>query len=96
MAAGWRISGSWVPSFWFVAMISVYYEVIDSHLLKAPNNWDYFERCGFNAISLLEKNARWESAIGLAKKLSAFPSPRAKEAAERARRLSLEHMVWED
>jgi hypothetical protein len=76
--------------------LSVYYEVIDSHLLKAPNNWDYFERCGFNAISLLEKNARWESAIGLAKKLSAFPSPRAKEAAERARRLSLEHMVWED
>jgi tetratricopeptide (TPR) repeat protein len=76
--------------------LSAYYEVIESPLSQAPHNWDYFERCGFNAIALLEKNARWESAISLAKKLSAFPSPRAKEAAERARRLSLEHMVWED
>lgn len=73
--------------------LDAYYQVIEAASKQAPSQWDYFERCGFNAIALLEKNRRWEPAIALAKKLANFPSPRAKEAEERAQRLSLEHMV---
>lgn len=76
--------------------LDVYYQVLESASKQAPMNWDYLERCGFNAISLLEKNRRWEPAMALAKKLAAFPSPRAPEAAERAKRLSLEHMILEE
>jgi Tetratricopeptide repeat len=76
--------------------LDVYYQVIESASKEAPTDWNYVERCGFNAISLLEKNARWESAIELARKLAKFPTPRAKEAAERAKNLGLEHMIWED
>lgn len=73
--------------------LDVYYQVIEAATKQNPNQWDYFERCGFNAIALLEKNRRWDPAIALAKKLAGFPSPRAKEAEERAQRLSLEHMI---
>jgi tetratricopeptide (TPR) repeat protein len=73
--------------------LDAYYQVIETASKQAPSQWDYFERCGFNAIALLEKNRRWEPAIALAKKLATFPSPRAKEAEQRAERLSLEHMI---
>jgi tetratricopeptide (TPR) repeat protein len=76
--------------------LDVYYQVLESAALQAPASWDYLERCGFNAIALLEKNRRWEPAIALAKKMAAFPSPRAEEAAERAKRLSLEHMILDE
>lgn len=76
--------------------LEVYYQVLESASKQAPMNWDYLERCGFNAISLLEKNRRWEPAIALSKKLASFPSPRANEAAERAKRLGLEHMILDE
>lgn len=76
--------------------LDVYYQVIESASKEAPSDWDYLERCGFNAITLLEKTERWEPAIALAKKLSSYPTPRAKEAAERAKNLGLEHMIMDE
>jgi tetratricopeptide (TPR) repeat protein len=76
--------------------LETYYQVIESATPKHPAHWDFFERCGFNAIALLEKQQRWESAIALAHQLARFPSPRAKEAAERANQLSLEHMILDE
>ena len=73
--------------------LDVYYQVVESASKQVITNWVYFERCGFNAIALLEKNRRWESAIAVAKKIATFPCPRAKEAEERASRLGLEHMI---
>jgi tetratricopeptide (TPR) repeat protein len=76
--------------------LDVYYQVIESASKEAPADWDYLERCGFNAIALLEKSERWEPAIALAKKLSSYPTPRANEAAERAKNLGLEHMIMDE
>jgi tetratricopeptide (TPR) repeat protein len=76
--------------------LETYYQVIESATPNHPAHWDFFERCGFNAIALLEKQQRWESAIALAHQLARFPSPRAKEAAERANQLSLEHMILDE
>jgi tetratricopeptide (TPR) repeat protein len=76
--------------------LDVYYQVVESAGKQVITNWDYFERCGFNAVALLEKNQRWESAIAIAKKIATFPCPRAKEAEERASRLGLEHMILEE
>jgi tetratricopeptide (TPR) repeat protein len=76
--------------------LDVYYQVVESASKQVITNWDYFERCGFNAIALLEKNRRWESAIAIAKKIATFPCPRAKEAEERASRLGLEHMILDE
>jgi hypothetical protein len=61
-----------------------------------PAEWEYFERCGFRALALLEKAERWPVAITVAKKIASFKGPRAEEAATRASQLQLKHMIWED
>jgi hypothetical protein len=61
-----------------------------------PPEWEYFERCGFRALALLENARRWPVAITVAQKIASFKGPRAEEAATRASQLQLKHMIWED
>lgn len=74
--------------------IQAYYSVLEA--AETPVEWEYFERCGFKALALLEKAGRWSVAITVAKKIASFKGPRADEAAARARQLQLKHMHWED
>lgn len=71
-----------------------YHSVLET--TTAPAEWDYFERCGFRALTLLEKAKRWQAAITVARKIASFNGPHAAEAANRAKELQLEHMPWED
>ena len=71
-----------------------YHSVLET--TSSPAEWEYFERCGFRALALLEKSERWPVAISLAKKIASFKGPRADEAAARASQLQLKHMIWED
>jgi hypothetical protein len=73
----------------------LYYQVIDPATYQRPMSWEYVDRCVFNALALLENNKRWESAIALARKIASLGGPRAKEAEERARRLTLEHFIFD-
>jgi tetratricopeptide (TPR) repeat protein len=75
--------------------IDAYYQVIDAASNQRPLTWEHVDRCVFNALALLEKNKRWESAIALARKIAALEGPRAKEAEERARKLTLEHFIFD-
>ncbi|MEO7099205.1 MAG: tetratricopeptide repeat protein [Luteolibacter sp.] len=71
-----------------------YYSVLET--TTPPVEWDYFEQCGFRALALLKKAGRWQAAIACAKKIASFNGPKAKDAAEQASHLQLEHMIWED
>lgn len=71
-----------------------YYSVLET--TTPPSEWEYFERCGFRALALLEKAERWQSAIAVAKKIASFNGPRATEAAARASQLRTTYHVWED
>ncbi len=71
-----------------------YYSVLET--TEAPAEWEYFERCGFRALALLEKAKRWQVSITVAKKIASFKGPRSAEAAARASKLQLEHMIMED
>ncbi len=71
-----------------------YYSVLET--TTAPTEWEFFELCGFKALSLLEKAERWPAAIACAKKIASFKGPRAEEAATRANQLQLKNMIWED
>jgi hypothetical protein len=73
-----------------------YYTVLQNTSNQPPGEWEWFERCGFRALALLEKASRWEAAISTASKLASFNGPRAEEAAARAKQLRLEHMIWEE
>jgi tetratricopeptide (TPR) repeat protein len=74
----------------------VYHSVLEAANNQPPAEWEYFERCGFRALELLEKAERWEAAVKLARKIASFGGPKAKDAADRARQLQLKHMLWED
>lgn len=71
-----------------------YHSVIET--AESPVEWEYFERCGFRALALLEKSERWPAAVTLAKKIASFKGPRAEEAANHAGQLQLKHMILED
>ncbi len=71
-----------------------FYSVLET--TTTPAEWEYFERCGFRALAILEKEERWPVAITVAKKIAAFNGPRAEEAATRASALQLKNMVFED
>ena len=71
-----------------------YHSVLET--TTPPAEWEYFERCGFRALALLEKAGRWPVAITVAKQIASFKGPRAEEAATRASQLQLKHMIWED
>ena len=76
--------------------IAAYYSVIQRADDGPPAEWEWFERCAFGALALLEKDQRWQAAINLARKIASFNGPRAADAADRANQLQLKHMIWED
>jgi TolA-binding protein len=69
-----------------------YHSVLET--TAPPQEWEYFERCGFRALAMLEKAQRWQAAISVAKKIASFKGPRAEEAANRASLLDLKYPVW--
>jgi outer membrane protein assembly factor BamD (BamD/ComL family) len=71
-----------------------YHSVMET--TTVPAEWEYFERCGFRALALLEKAGRWNAAITVARKIASFKGPRAEEAAAHASQLQLKHFIWED
>jgi len=73
-----------------------YFTVLQNGSSQPPGEWEWFERCGFRALTLLEKAGRWEAAISTATKIAYFNGPRAEEAAARAKQLRLDHMIWEE
>lgn len=58
--------------------------------------WLWFYRCGFKALSMLEREKRWTAAVKLARRIASFDGPRAEEATKRANSLAIKHMIWED
>jgi tetratricopeptide (TPR) repeat protein len=76
--------------------LAAYYAVLDRPVDPAPPEWNWFERSGFRALTILENSERWEAAISIAEKIASFGGPRAKPASERAGQLRLKQMIWED
>ncbi|WP_302014471.1 tetratricopeptide repeat protein [uncultured Akkermansia sp.] len=59
-------------------------------------DWHWFYNAGFASIRLLGQLQDWNGALALAKKLAQTSGPRAREAAAYARRIQLEHFIWQD
>lgn len=76
--------------------LAAYFSVLDRPVDPAPPEWEWFERSGFRALTILENTERWQAAISIAEKIASFGGPRAGDAADRARQLRLKHMIWED
>ena len=59
-------------------------------------DWHWFYNAGFASIRLLGQLQDWDGALALAKKLAQTSGPRAREAAAYARRIQLEHFIWQN
>ncbi len=76
--------------------LEVYYSVLQAAAKSPPADWEWVDKCGANALALLEKQHDWQGAIGLAKKHAMLPSKGAKEAEARFNELQQEHFEWGD
>ncbi len=78
------------------AALDVYFSVLQAAARQAPADWQWVDKCGVRARSLLENSLRWDAAIAIAEQHAKLASPGAKEAAERAGTLKLEHFHWKE
>ena len=87
-------------SLWADAFGSYYDVIIESHQPASnaahDEEWLWFYRCGFKALSMLEREQRWTASVKLARRIASFDGPRAEEATKRANSLAKKHMIWED
>jgi len=78
-----------------------YYKVVNLENLpaelkaaKQPAEWHWYYRCGFRAVSILEEQKQWRTAVNILRKIADTQGPRAAEADEKARKLSMKHFIW--
>ncbi len=76
--------------------LSAYMEVVQEAAEMPEGDWNAIERCGFSALRILEKREQWSAAKKLAERIRDLNGPRSAEAAERAKNLGLEHMIWDE
>jgi len=76
--------------------LKTYTDVVDAAVGSERNDWKSIELCGFSALRILEKREEWAAAKKLARRIADLKGPRSAEAADRAKTLGLEHMIWED
>lgn len=70
----------------------------DPSALPSPRrkDWFWYNAAGFASVDLLLKKGDYAAAVALAEDMAKKPGPRAREAADWARRIRLEHFVWEE
>jgi len=76
--------------------LDTYYSLLENAERQPPLEWEWVERAGFRALAILENAERWPAATAIATRIARLRGPRAGEAAARARKLRLEHMIWEE
>ena len=59
-------------------------------------DWHWFYNAGFASIRIMSQQQDWNTALAIAQKLARTSGPRAREAATYARRLRLEHFIWQE
>ena len=62
----------------------------------SPEEYDWYFRAGDSAWLMLVDRKNWKAAIAIARRLGKIPGPRAQVALERARKLELQHFIWDD
>lgn len=81
--------------------LETYYDVVSRSPVadldedeEAEYTWFY--RAGFAAIALLQNREEWRAAVKMADRLAATSGSRAHEAFEMAKKLRLEHFIWDE
>ncbi len=77
------------------AALAVFHEVLSRAPEKGADHF-WFYKAGLEAGRLLEDQQNWSEAIAIYDRLASVQGPQREELAQRARRLRLEHFIWEN
>ncbi|MBB5351441.1 tetratricopeptide (TPR) repeat protein [Haloferula luteola] len=77
------------------AALDAYMQVVQNASEAKDGDWNAIEGCGRKALLILEKREQWSAAMKLASRIASLNGPNAAEAAERAKNLRLEHMIYD-
>ncbi len=79
--------------------LDLYYQVANFEVLSEPKSragWDIYRRIGTKGINLLETSGNWLTAYKFAQLLSRSNSPDKKLFADKAKEISLKHILWDE
>jgi hypothetical protein len=76
--------------------LDCYVGVVQAAVDSSRADWKSVELCGFSALRILGKRKQWTAAKKFAERIAELKGPRSEEAAERAKTIGLEHMLWDD
>ena len=76
----------------------VYTDVVQSAARDPRGDWESIESCGFRALAILESDKRKEyrRAKALALRIHALGGPRSEDAAEHAKQIGLQYMIFDN
>ncbi len=77
------------------AALASYHDVLSAKPDEEPEYF-WFYKAGFDAVRILESQARIDEAIVIYEKLAARDGPRSEEARQRLNALRLENFLWEE
>ncbi|MBU3664465.1 MAG: tetratricopeptide repeat protein [Chthoniobacterales bacterium] len=75
--------------------LAAYHDVLSKPPQQSADLF-WFYKAGLEAARLLEEQKDWPAAIAVYDQLAAVKGPQREELAQRARRLRLEHFIWEN
>jgi TolA-binding protein len=78
-----------------IDMLQAYNEVLDQNLNGTAHDYFWFYKSGFEAGRHFEQRQNWSSAIAIYEKIARLKGPRSQEAADSARRIRVDHFIWE-
>ncbi|MFT5466110.1 MAG: tetratricopeptide (TPR) repeat protein [Verrucomicrobiales bacterium] len=81
--------------------LETYYNVVSRSPVADLNEneaaeYTWFYRAGFAAVSLLQGREEWRAAVKMSDRLASTSGSRASEAFEMAKKLRLEHFIWDE
>jgi len=75
--------------------LALYREILDRSATKGADQY-WFLKAGMDAARLLEEQQDWAAAVAVYDRLASASGARREELEQRARRLRLEHFIWEN
>jgi predicted negative regulator of RcsB-dependent stress response len=75
--------------------LALYREILDRSAIKGADQY-WFLKAGMDAARLLEEQQDWAAAVAVYDRLASASGARREELEQRARRLRLEHFIWEN
>jgi hypothetical protein len=78
-----------------VDALALYNEILDLNISGKEREFFWFYKAGIEAARIFEQQQQWSAAIAIYDKMGRLEGPHATDVRETARRLRVEHFIWD-